>query len=441
MLLSRKPLPALLIAASCMAVISGCDRRTPDERLATAVQFYQQGDEASAEMEALKVVDKAGDDPAAVNASVLLANIYARQNRVEEAEEQLASALNHVSQLDPIGKEVLRMYLGSLTNQKKYDEALKTIEKYQKEYAEDPGTSLSLTVARADINTISGETTTARTILQDVIAATTAPAELALYRDLYTKTYLRDRDTTAAVGYLKQQLDKVEGREDRQTLLVGLASLEASADNYEESRGYLEQVTSATMQDVREEPDAIGKAAIAMQLGQIYVNSGNLPGARETFNSIYNSGIDNPQAMQAVVNGMMESMLRLGETSATESLLKDADKKYPQVGFGEVLKRMQDAVAKGELGRLAPQDTSTLVLKYKNDPQTLWPAELAGELKHAVETSGTLTAGANTTGTIEAAVETSAPVAAATDDAATSPGAVPAPPAAGDAVSSESAAM
>lgn len=409
--------------------LTGCDRRTPEERLTTAFQFYQQGDAASAEMEALKVVDKAPDDPMAVQASLLLAQIYASQNRLEEAQFQLESALSHVSQLEPMGKEVLRMYLASLTGQKKYDDAIKAVEKYQQEYAEDDGTSLSLRVAKADIYTNARQTTAARAVLSDLMRETTAPAEMALYRDLYTKTYLADEDSTGATHFLQDELAKVSGQEDKMSILTNVAQIEAATGNYEGSRMALQQLTTFVTDSLREQTNTLDVAARSLQLGQAYLQSGNVPGAEKTFQTLYDADLPDPEAVQAVVNNLMETQLRLGETSATEALLEGAAKKHPQGPYGEVLRRMRELIAKGEFQQLAPQDTSPLVMKYRSETTVLWPEELPSILQAASSsTTGTVT---STTGTATVTTEsaTTGTATAAPETTATAPSETPAAPA------------
>ncbi len=359
-----------------MAVLGGCDRRTPDERLATAVQFYQQGDAASAELEAQKVVEKAPEDPAGVQASLLLAQIYSQQNRMEEAEIQLKSSLDNLSQLDPMGKDALRMYLGMLAAQKKFDQALEVVDQVQEEYAEDPGTSLSLRVVRADIMTEAGDTSGARDHLQDIIDETTGTAELALYRDLYLKTFYRDEDTTGALEFLQGELEKVSELEEQVPMLGLMAQISAGGGDYDRSRGYQEELTGMVMADMRQEPSRISRAAKALHLGQIYMTSDNLPGANRVFESLYGMSLEEPEAVQGVVNHLMETQIRLGETSAVQSMLQEVSEKYPDGPYKDVLARMEELIASGRLHEVAPEDTSTLVMRYRGEAEVLWPADL-----------------------------------------------------------------
>lgn len=426
----------ICITAAAALTMTGCDRRTPEERLATAFQFYQQGDAASAEMEALKVVDKAPDDPMAVQASLLLAQIYASQNRLEEAQLQLESALQHVSQLEPMGKEVLRMYLASLTGQKKYDEAVKAVDKYQQEYAQDAGTSLSLRVAKADIYTAAGQTTSAREVLGGLMRETTGPVEMALYRDLYTKTFMADEDSTAATRYLREELPRAQRPEDKMYILTTVAQIEGALGNYEVSRQALQELTGLITESLRQQTDVLDVTARALQLGQAYMQSGNVPGAEKTFRTLYDANLKDPDAVQAVINNLMETQIRMGNTSATETLLEGAAKQYPQGPYTEVLRRMREIVAKGELQQLAPQDTSPLVMKYRNEPTVLWPEELPAILKAAgASTTGTVILAPQTTASTSITPaetppaedsQTTAPEAPATDDnAAPAPAAAP----------------
>lgn len=400
MVKSPSLLRVVIIAVIAGTMLTACDRRTPDERFATAVQFYQQGDAASAEMEALKVVEKAPDDPAGVQASALLAQIYMQQNRLEEAQMQLKGALGKVSQLDPMGKEILKMYLGTLKSQKKFDEALTTIDQYQQEYADDPGTSISLRVARADTQVSAGQTTAARGVLSEIMDETTSPQEMALYRDLYLQSYLADENTTAAIDYLKEALPSAETPQQKLEIVTRISGIAASQENYPESRQYLQQTTDLMVDLMKDQHEMLALAASGMQLGQMYLVAGNLPGAKKVFTAIYNSPIEEPSAVQAIVNSLVETNLRLGDTSGTEKLLMSAAEKYPQGPFNQALERMREVIANGELQKVAPEDTSTLAMSYKADPQILWPEQLPQMLRAAASaTSGTVTAETATTET------------------------------------------
>ncbi len=403
-------LTGITAAAVSLLLFTGCDRRTPEERLTAATEFYQQGDQLSAEMEARKVLEKAPDDPLAIQANVLLAQIYASQNRFEEAEIELESALENVSQLEPMGKEILKMYLALLGSQEKYDKAIETMDAYQKEYAEDAGTSLSLRVAGADIRTAAGRTTESRQIISSIMAETTAPAEMTIYRDLYVRTFLRDEDTTKAIEYLESQMAQVQDAEEKRGLKLNLSNLYAQAENYEKSRQYLEAVTAEFTQTLRAELDNTARVSQSLNLGQAYVQLGNLPGARRVYQTLYDANVSNAQLAAPIVMGLAETLLRLGETSATLGFLGDAAKRYPSMPFAQQSQQLKDIIAKGQLEAVAPEDTAPLTLKYRADANVLWPAELPEIL--GVETTGTETSAGGSTGTETAA---SAPDAGTTE--------------------------
>jgi len=410
---SNRCLTLLTATVVSIALLTGCDRRTPEERLATAVQFYQQQDAASAEMEALKVVEKAPGEVAGIQASMLLARIYAEQNRMDEAEAQLESSLEHVSQLEPAGKEVLQTYLAVLNGQQKYKKALEVVDKYQEEYAEDPGTSLSLKMAGVEIRTQSGETTAARAILQDQIDQTTEPAELAIYRQLYFNTLQRDSNTTGAIEYMEKELAAAKELPVKSSLMLTLSNLYAVNDNYEKAREYLQEATNNFTTVLKEEVDRKAKVNMSLEMARAYLDLGNLPGARRVFQTVYEADIKDPQVLMPTVLGLAETLLRYGDTSATVAMFEDAHKKYPEAKFDQQVKGLLQLQAQGQLEVMAPQDTSTLAMKFKADPNVVWPSELPGLL--GVQTTGTVTNAAETTAT-EAAT---APIADATATTAT----------------------
>lgn len=411
-------------ATAGLLMLAACDRRTPEERLQTAIQFYQANDPMSAEVEAEKLIEKAPDDPAATVASRLLAQIYVQQGRKEEAEMQLESALKNVSQKDPMGQQLLADYLRLLEEDKQYKKALEVVEKYQKEYADQPGTSVSLSMAKVQIYTLSGETTAARALLDDRIAQTTMPQEMQIYNGMYLETYRKDQDTTAAVEFMNKVLAGAKDPVDKMSALLTLSGIYAQADDYENARESLVKVTDEFTRLMQTELDRNARIGMSMQVADAYQNFGNLPGARKMYETIYDAAGDIPQVLTAVSRGMVENLLRSGETSATESFLKEVASSHPNQQTQTQLQNFEKMAASGQLQQMAPQDTSTLVMKYRQDPKILWPEQLPQLL--AKETTGTAV---QTTGTVEAApaaaaVETSAPA-----EAPAAPAETPAAPA------------
>ena len=146
----------------------------------------------------------------------------------------------------------------------------------------------------------------------------------------------------------------------------------------------------------------------------------NLPGARKMYETIYDAAGDIPQVLTAVSRGMVENLLRSGETSATESFLKEVASSHPNQQTQTQLQNFEKMAASGQLQQMAPQDTSTLVMKYRQDPKILWPEQLPQLL--AKETTGTAV---QTTGTVEAAPAAAAetPAAPVADEQSSAPAA------------------
>lgn len=384
--------------------LTGCDRRTPEERLESAIGFYQQQppDTLSAETEALKIIDKSPDDPAATQAHLLLATIYRSDNRLDESLSQYEQVLAKVSQTDSLGRDTLRMYLEALQQAGNFKEAIAVTEKYQKEYAKDDGTSLSLIVGRADIMTNAGETTGARAILTSLIKETTGPAENNLYRQMVTKTYLREGNTTEAINYLEGELPTVHDEDSKRNIISGLSQLYTLTNNYDKVRSFLKLITEDTEKSISGELDTDRKLSYALGLAMQYNSVGNLVGAQKTFETIYNTGVSNPQFASHIVQALTANLLSQRETSAALNLLKDADKKYPELQFSNALTQIESMISEGKLDAAVPQNTAPLTLKFRAD-EPLFIQNLEQLLKpnSAGTTTGTQAAAPATTGTVE----------------------------------------
>lgn len=417
-----------IILVSIVVALAGCNRRSPEERLQSATEFMQQNDMISAEMEARKVIEKAPDDPAAIQARHLLAEIYIREERLEDAKAELEAALEKVSQKEELGRRTLQAYLAVLQRAQDYEGALKTVEKYQQENADDDGTSLSLEVARAEIQTRAGQTTTARQILQRLAENTTSPAELTLYRNLTVATFQRDNDTTRGIEYLQGQIAKVTDEQDRRDLLSALARSYAAVGNYEKTRETLVEATQAYDRAVERELDANLRMRMAFELGNLYAHTGNYAGARRVFQALFDSGIQDPQIVMVVSESLINTLIAQGDYDAFIGFLKEAAQRYPNLPFAQNAAQAESMRAAGQLSVRAPQDTSTLALRFREDkpvvPQNLPRSSLAATTDTLAGADGSTTGpravDAETTTAPVDTVTTSADAATASDSPSTS---------------------
>ena len=397
----------LTISISALIGLSGCNRRTPEERLQKAVEFIKQNDTLSAEVEAKKVVEQNPDDPMAIQARMLLAQIYARDQRFDEARAELEPALDKVSQKDVLGKRLLQAYLVVLRQDKKFDEALKTIDRFQQKYSNDEATSLDLTVARADMQTAAGETTAARVALLQLHESTTSPAEQDLYRGMIVSTYQRERNTTGAIQYIESEVAAAKRDDVKRGLAQQLAEMYAASQNYEKTREYATMATELFDSATSSQLDARNQAGQMFDLARVYVTIGNLSGARVAFQALFDSAPQEPQLIMATVAGLTEALVRQGQPDAAIGFLKEAAGRYPTAPFAQQAAQIE---ALKQQGRLADYvDTSTLAMRFKSDA-LLTPKNLP---KPSL-TTGTLSAASRaTSGTAGSAPTTATEVSAA----------------------------
>ncbi len=407
-----------LITLALVAALAGCNRRTPEERLEAAAEFMQQNDVISAEMEARKVIEKAPDDPASIQARHLLASIYMREERLDEAKAELEAALEKVSQKEEIGKKTLQAYLFVLQRAKDHKAALETIDKYQKEYASDEGTSLSLEVARVEVQTAAGETTTARNTLFRLKESTTSPAELILYRNLIAGTFQRDNDTTSGIAFFETELAETTDEKDKQHLVSALARSYAAVEDYERTRDYVVQATQMYDRSVAGELDANARTAMTYDLARLYSSVGNLAGARLVFQAIFDSNPANMELVMAAAQGLGEILMRQGQYEAFIGFMREAAQRYPNLPFALNAAQFEAMHQRGELSARAPMDTTTLVMKFR-EAERIVPKNLPKSSLAA--TTGTATAATTTdTATIaETTVTETTTATTETDRAAT----------------------
>lgn len=430
----------VFIAISC--ILGGCQRRTPEERLQKTIELMQSRDTLGATLEARELIKKHPDTPEATRAHLLLTQVYMAEQRPDDALQELENVLDKSSQKEEEGREALRMYLTILQQQKRHKDALATIDKYQKEYAQDDGTSLSLTVARADIMSQSGDTTQSRSILSSLVAETTQPEILRLYRDMIGRTYLVEGNTTAAIEYYNAEIANATDERTKRELAVTIAAIYSQAGDYEQARQYLQRATELFDAAIADEIDQNMKAQLALQLANAYTSTGNLPGAEQIYDKLFDARV-NPQLLSEVVNGMIPTLLRQGKTSKTIELLNETGRRFPESNMAANAAQLESLSRQGMVESVAPVDTSTLVMRFREDDVlTLKNLALADAGTTETESSDAATTGAKsadaaTTESAAAQPDPTAPHAETQNPAATPPAGTEAAPTTAPATATE----
>lgn len=380
----------LALAAAGILLLPGCNRRTPEERFQQAAEYMQQGDRISAEVELKQLVEKSPDDPMSLQARMGLVQLYMADRRFDEAAQELESLLQKVDQRNATGQQVLNQYLSVLKSQKKFPEAIKVVDEYQQKYADDEGVSLSLAVGRADIQIQAGETTPAREALSGLMDQTTNPAEMNLYRQLIARSLAREGDTTGALSFYEQELSKAQGDRERLQILQQLAGGYAALGAYEKNREALERTTRLYDEMMSKELDANARLGLTQGLGEMYLQSGNLRGARRVYQALFDTNPQDPELVLIIANMLGQALLRSGDYDAAIGFLKEAANRYPSLPLGQEVERWQQMKASGEISSYAPEDTSTLVMRYKEAP-VLAPENLPTPAAGTSETTPSVT--------------------------------------------------
>ncbi|MBX7245859.1 MAG: hypothetical protein K1X53_10190 [Candidatus Sumerlaeaceae bacterium] len=357
---------ALFSMVMMAGLLGGCNRKTPQERLEKAMSQMQQGDSLGAMLEAKEVVTKFPEDPAAIQAHMILATVYANDRRPDEALAEYQLVIDKVSQKTPLGKTALQQTLALLKSSKRFDEALKTIDTFQKKYADDEGVSLSLEVARSEVYTDSGDTTKGRELIMALDAATTEPEIHRLYRQLITRSYMLNKDYASAIKLHEDALAKEKSPEEKCVLALQIAGLYTNTEDYANTRKWLIEGTKYFEEAYKNELDVNKKVELTMQMALANDALGNLRGAREILKFLYDTQ-QNPQLVGAVVQRMTQSMLREGKTSETLEFLQSAAARFPQGPFAAMATQLETMQSQGDLEKRMPRDTSTLVIKFAED--------------------------------------------------------------------------
>lgn len=398
----RRLIALFAVLGLCLFLLSGCASRGPEERLEKVGKLFQQNDFLGARLEAKELVLKYPDSEQAIVAHYILAQLYDRDGQPDEALSELSQILARKSQNEPEGIQALGYSIDILKRTKRYGEAYALIDKYQKQYANDQLTSLQLSVARADVLADEGKTTEARTILTSFLRESTSPAERLQFRRLIGMTYQRERDTTGAAEFFEAMFPTAPTNEDKRDIALRTAWYYAAAGNYEKAREWTERATQEFAAAISQELDGRKKIGLAQILAHLYTQVGNLQGAWNLLQAIYETPIIDQEVLGAVLNDAVITLLRMGKADQAVELVRKASQRFPQSPLAQQAAQLETLKAQGKLDTI---DTSPLVLRFAADaPITLDPKLLA------LDTQTTPTTGSDkgeeaTTGTTLASTE------------------------------------
>lgn len=348
-------------------ILAGCSGKTPEERLERAALLMQQRDTLAATLEVREIIKKYPDHPKAVEAHMLLAQLYMADGRPDEALTELETVLEKVPQTTQLGRETLQNYLRVLSQMQRYDQAFKAIDTYQKKYAEDEGTSLSLTVARADIMTAAKQTTGAREILSSLRENTTSPAVLGLYRQMIASTYSVDQNVTAALDLYLKDYETATDMTTKQEIAGTLTTFYAQQEDYPNVRKWLKEATALYEKNVREELDANRRTEMATQLAKLYTQANNVEGAVQIMKNLWDGQVSRDYLMP-VSSVYASVLLRAGKYDEALAYMREIATKYPEMKVDGEVARLETLKAQNQLEKAFPPDTSTLAMKFYEDP-------------------------------------------------------------------------
>ena len=245
--LMKKLRPLLLLLPLGVALLSGCGEKTPAEKLERAMELLQTQETARAQTTLLEITRKHPEDPAAIEASLVLARLYASMGNAAKALETLETVANKRGYEDQAGRIAHEGIVQINAQLQNFEAAINRVETVLSSDGLSTPTQLELNLQKANLMfSIQGEdsrTTEAVALLQSLIDSEDA-GERGAARETLANYYrtIGDFDSSNAVydAYLSQYPDdpiriqllfakvlNTFNRGDRETALAEAAELEA----------------------------------------------------------------------------------------------------------------------------------------------------------------------------------------------------------------------
>ncbi len=347
----------LSIMLAVAVVLSGCGKKTPQDKLAEAQQSFQKGDTLAAIIMLEEIIEKNPDDPVADEAHMMLAQVHFMSDDVETALQHLDSVLERNGLNSPIGMMAFRNKLVVLARKEQFSEGVDFIQ----ETIDDLGTTtgslyLHLKFSLADFYSMDEQNQKATDVYKDIVKITDNESALLSAIEGMVAMYEQEENYSEAIRVYRDYLESNPDTAVKNMLIGGIAYYEKKLGNDEKAAGLFAQAVEGYMQAIDESVSSREKMTSMIQLAKLYSLMDEQEQAIDTYESALEQ-FPNSEQVPAVLMDMANMYREQKQYDKAVSILNRILKQYPKTQIARSAWRMMGQITQER--QTSPEDSAT----------------------------------------------------------------------------------
>ncbi len=280
---------ALLLVVSILAAFFiSCAKKSPEDKLYEAQLALEKQEPLDAIIKAKEVIRDYPDDPAALDAHLLLADCYYWSRDLEQCRNHLNIVIEKLGLSNPKAQEALENTLTTYLIEGRHDAATTVVLNAMSKIPEDSPFYQSLQLRLAGLYESRDLLDKARDIYRYILEHETNQDALSAAMERLTATYAKNEQYDDAISVYEQFLDRHPDTNLRPVLLYGIAFFTEKKGEDSKAEELYEQSIKEFKAAIDETLETEAKVNLIYQLGRAYLLRGERDKALAELNRIIN---------------------------------------------------------------------------------------------------------------------------------------------------------
>lgn len=353
-----------------MFIITGCAKKTPQDKLRDAEKLLEKGDILSAVILLEEVIEKHPGEPVADDARILLARAHYLSNDLESCQKLLGEIFKKYGVRHPRGMLALNITLGIYAQAKKYDEGIKLITQTLNDRKTTGTLYWQLNFALADFYQFDNDTTSALAVLHKIAEQTTEEDIVISALEGIVSIYEADKNYAAAAKAYEDYLATHPETKIKNILLGGMAYYYGKQDNKEKAEQLYAEAIAGFEKEIEAAVSSEEKISRMTELAKLYSLKNEQHKSLEIFEQILKD-YPNERQIPAIMLEMARIHATLKQYDKSLTLLNQIIQRWQRTPVAEAAMRLMQQINR-ERAKPQPKDQiTTEPLSLKNTEKIL----------------------------------------------------------------------
>ncbi|MCX7766230.1 MAG: tetratricopeptide repeat protein [Candidatus Sumerlaeia bacterium] len=340
-----------------LLIITGCAKKTPQDKLRDAEKLLEKGDILSAVILLEEVIEKHPNEPVTDDARILLARAHYLSNDLESCQKLLGEIFKKYGVRHPRGVLALNITLGIYAQVKKYDEGIKLITQTLNDTKTTGTLYWQLNFALADFYQFDKDTTSALAVLNKIAEQTTEEDIVISALEEIVGIYEANKNYTAAAKTYEDYLTTHPETKIKNILLGGMAYYYEKQNNKEKAEQLYAEAIAGFEKEIESAVSSEEKISRMTELAKLYSLKNEQHKSLEIFEKILKD-YPNERQIPAIMLEMARIHSTLKQYDKSLSILNQVIQRWQRTPVADAAMRLMQQINR-ERAKTQPKDQPT----------------------------------------------------------------------------------